>query len=243
MTAEHLGRLFQAFSQADASTTRALRRHRAGAGDHPPLLSRWAATSRSRARPGWARRSPSGCRPPSAEPPPEPAEAARGRRLRPGIWRPGGVLVIDDDPALRELLRRFLAKEGFRVVDVGSGTEGLRQARLMRPAAILLDVQMSGMDGWSVLAALRDDPQLSGIPVVMLSVVDDKQRGFALGAADYLVKPFDRQRLVTILARHGVPRGESRDTSPARAAGKRGIRLPGPLLARHQNPTTVRGGP
>jgi CheY-like chemotaxis protein len=114
----------------------------------------------------------------------------------------GTVLVIDDEAAVRDLMQRFLAKEGFRVVTAAGGEEGLRRARELRPDAITLDVMMPGMDGWAVLSALKADPEVADIPVVMLTIVDDKNLGYALGAADYLTKPIDRERLVTVLKEH-----------------------------------------
>ena len=112
------------------------------------------------------------------------------------------VLVIDDDPMVRELMERFLAKDGFRVVQATDGDEGLRLAREELPCVITLDVMMPGSDGWSVLAHLKSDPQTADIPVVMLTMVDDFQRGFALGAADYFTKPIDWQRLGKILRKY-----------------------------------------
>jgi len=112
------------------------------------------------------------------------------------------VLVIDDDPASREVLSQFLARKGFRVEIAASGEEGLALARKLRPLAITLDVVMPGMDGWSVLGALKADPDLADIPVIMLTIVDARNKGFRLGAADYLVKPVDPGRLTAVLRRH-----------------------------------------
>ena len=114
----------------------------------------------------------------------------------------GAVLVIDDDPTVRELLQRSLTKEGIRVVCAAGGEEGLRLARELQPTAITLDVMMPGMDGWAVLTALKADAALADIPVIMLTIVDDKNLGYALGAADYLTKPVDRDRLVAILKKY-----------------------------------------
>jgi CheY-like chemotaxis protein len=112
------------------------------------------------------------------------------------------VLVVDDEEPVRDLMQRFLVKEGFRVVTAPGGEEGLRLARELKPDAITLDVMMPGMDGWAVLSALKADPAVADIPVVMLTIVDDKNLGYALGAADYLTKPIDRERLVTALRQH-----------------------------------------
>jgi CheY-like chemotaxis protein len=99
-------------------------------------------------------------------------------------------------------MQRFLTKEGFRVVPAATGEEGLRLARDLRPDAITLDVMMPGMDGWAVLSALKADPDVADIPVVMLTIVDDRNLGYALGASDYLTKPIERERLVTVLDKY-----------------------------------------
>ncbi len=112
------------------------------------------------------------------------------------------VLVIDDDPTQRELMQRFLTGEGFNVRAAASGEEGLRLARQFKPVAITLDVMMPGMDGWSVLSSLKSDVGLRDIPVIMVTMVDDPDRGFTLGAADYATKPINRRRLAQILRKH-----------------------------------------
>jgi CheY-like chemotaxis protein len=112
------------------------------------------------------------------------------------------VLVIDDDPLVHDLLARYLARDGFRVVAAASGREGLELARTLRPLAITLDVIMPGLDGWAVLAALKSNPDLADIPVVIVTMTDDRHMGYALGAADYVTKPFDPNRLTAILRRH-----------------------------------------
>ncbi len=112
------------------------------------------------------------------------------------------VLVIDDDPVQRELMERFLSKEGFVVRTAAGGDAGLRLARQLQPLAITLDVMMPDMDGWSVLSALKADAALRDIPVIMVTMLDDPERGFTLGAADYATKPVDRQRLSQILKKY-----------------------------------------
>jgi CheY-like chemotaxis protein/anti-sigma regulatory factor (Ser/Thr protein kinase) len=199
MTQEQLERLFEAFSQADAATTRkyggtglglALSRRlcrimggdvtvesKAGLGS--TFTIRLPAVVTDRAEPA----------PPSTPP----------GRATPAL---GTVLVIDDEVAIRDLMQRFLVKEGFRAVAAAGGEEGLRLARELRPDAITLDVMMPGMDGWAVLTALKADPTVADIPVIMLTIVDDKNLGYALGAADYLTKPIERDRLLTVLRAH-----------------------------------------
>jgi len=112
------------------------------------------------------------------------------------------VLVIDDDATARELIADHLKAEGFSVVTAAGGVEGLKLAKELRPTAITLDVMMPDLDGWSVLAALRQDPALADIPVIMVTIVDEHRRGIALGAAGYLTKPIDRERLHRLVARY-----------------------------------------
>src|SRR5205085_8118545 len=114
----------------------------------------------------------------------------------------GTVLVVDDDPAVRDLMQRYLDREGFRVVAASNGHEGLRLARQLRPAVITLDVLMPGMDGWDVLTALKADPGTADIPVIMLTIADDRNLGHALGAAEYMTKPIDRDRLTDLLRQY-----------------------------------------
>jgi DNA-binding response OmpR family regulator len=112
------------------------------------------------------------------------------------------ILAIDDDPTIHDLLKRFLTKQGFNVQTAISGVEGLRLAREIEPEAITLDVMMPGMDGWSVLTALKANPKTANIPVVMMTMVDDRNLGYALGASDYLLKPIDQRNLGTILDKY-----------------------------------------
>ncbi len=109
------------------------------------------------------------------------------------------VLVIEDDPAVRQILIRSLEKEGFSPVSASTGEEGLRLAKELQPNAITLDVRLPGQDGWTVLAALKEDPDLRHIPVVMCTIVDERAKARELGAAEYLVKPIDREKLLSIL--------------------------------------------
>ncbi|NCG20980.1 MAG: response regulator [Rhodobacterales bacterium] len=109
------------------------------------------------------------------------------------------VLVIDDDPSVRELLARTLAKDGFNVITASGGEQGVARAKDFAPAVITLDLMMPGMDGWAVLAALKNDAVIAHIPVVMGSMVDERSRGYALCASAYLTKPIDGGQLVNTL--------------------------------------------
>jgi len=112
------------------------------------------------------------------------------------------VLVIDDDPDTRDLIARCLSKQGFRVRSSASGEAGLELAKELLPDAITLDVMMPSMDGWAVLSALKADPDLADIPVIMLTFLDDKNQGLELGAAEYLRKPLDYKRFAALLSKY-----------------------------------------
>jgi DNA-binding response OmpR family regulator len=117
---------------------------------------------------------------------------------------PGPVLLIDDDPTLLEALSRILVRDGFEARTAQNGLEGLRMARECRPSLIVLDVMMPLMDGWEVLKAFKADPALASIPVVMLTILDQVERGLALGAAEFLFKPIDRAQLSGVLQKFRV---------------------------------------
>jgi CheY-like chemotaxis protein len=111
------------------------------------------------------------------------------------------VLAIDDNRDDLELLRENLHESGYEVVGAASGEEGLVQAKALRPHVITLDVMMPVKDGWQVLYDLKADPATRDIPVVMLTIVDKKPLAYELGAADYLLKPFDNAAIVASLSR------------------------------------------
>jgi len=112
----------------------------------------------------------------------------------------GGILVVEDDPRSADLLRIILEGAGHTVVVARDGVEGLELAHRLSPAAIVLDVLLPRLDGWELLARLKRDPATSGLPVVIVSMLDERGAGFALGAAEYLVKPVDRDALLGALA-------------------------------------------
>jgi signal transduction histidine kinase/CheY-like chemotaxis protein len=131
------------------------------------------------------------------------------------------ILVVDDDPFARDLMTRFLTREGFGVVSSGRGHEVFSLARQWRPAAITLDVLMGDSNGWDILAQLKADPDLTSIPVIMVSIIDDKTRAFALGASDYLTKPIHPEKLSAALQKFRVDGANTRvliieDDEPSR---------------------------
>jgi signal transduction histidine kinase/CheY-like chemotaxis protein len=206
MTAEQTAKLFEEFIQADASTTRkyggtglglAISRRfcRMMGGDITVESTAGRGSTFTIRLPAEVMAGEDGDGRRTSLPVSDvPRSAPPGRASR-------KVLVIDDDPTVRELMERFLVKEGFPVVTAASGVEGLRRVREIRPAAITLDVLMPDLDGWTVLAALKGDPELADIPVIFVTILDEKTRGYWLGAADYLVKPVDRERLAQVLQR------------------------------------------
>ena len=199
MTTEQLAKLFEAFTQADAATTRRYGGTGLGLALSRRLCRMMGGDVTVESTSGQG--STFIIRLPALvaeliEAAPAPAAFAH---VESGA---GTVLVIDDEASVRDLMQRFLTKEGFRVVTAAGGEDGLRYARELRPDAITLDVMMPGMDGWAVLSALKADPDVTDIPVIMLTIVDDRNLGYALGASDYLTKPIDRERLVTVLRKH-----------------------------------------
>lgn len=115
---------------------------------------------------------------------------------------PALCLIVDDDEMLRALTRAALEGAGFLVEEIPDGERLVAEFRRLRPDVILLDVLMPGLDGWAVLGALKGDPATADIPVILLTILDDRDLGYALGAADYLTKPIDRDRLLRAVCKH-----------------------------------------
>ncbi len=146
-----------------------------------------------------------------------PSSAATGAPVRPPAQRtelelelaPASagptILVIEDDPSAVRLLREYLKPSGYAVHVASGGEEGLRVARRLGPAAIILDVLLPGVDGWEVLRRIKADDALASIPVIIVTVVDEREIGLALGAVDYIVKPIERHALLRSLRRHVRP--------------------------------------
>jgi signal transduction histidine kinase/CheY-like chemotaxis protein len=200
MTEEQIGRLFHEFSQADASTTRKYGGTGLGLAISKRFCQMMGGDITVKSMPGKG--STFTIRLPRivqiGETVVTQARAEATQRVGEKTQEPL-ILVVDDDATARDLVERHLERSGFAVVTAPGGREGLRLVRELRPAAVTLDIMMPDIDGWTVLAAIKGDPELAGIPVVLMSIVDQKNRGYALGAADYLVKPVDRVKLVETL--------------------------------------------
>ncbi len=225
MTPEQLGRLFEAFAQAEASTAAKY----GGTGLGLAISRRFCqlmggevvVASEVGEGSTFTVRLP-------AEAPVEAAPLGDAGVPRRADRAAGTVLVIDDDATARDLVARFLEKLGLEVIGAADGAAGLKAARECDPDVITLDVMMPGLDGWAVLTALKGDPATAEIPVVMLSVVDEKNLGFALGASEYLTKPIDRDHLTRVLRRFGRTDGSRRvlvvdDDLQARSALRRAM--------------------
>ncbi len=207
MTPDQLAKLFERFAQADDSTTRrfggtglglAITRAfcRLLGGDVTVESTYGEGTTFSMRLP---RTMPDGPQTEENTPAPRDGDAASSAEL---------VLVIDDDAAQRDLLTRFLEREGFAVQTAPDGRDGLELARTVQPRAILLDVMMPQMDGWSVLNALKADSETAGIPVVMVTFVNEQGLGQSLGAADYVLKPVQWDQLKMVMEQFREAEGD-----------------------------------
>jgi two-component system sensor histidine kinase/response regulator len=223
ITAEQKENLFREFSQADTSIARKY----GGTGLGLAISHRFSQIMRGTitvdSKPGrgstFTIQLPAEVTMLSSEPPQSQLPAAIPAASPLNQLDRGTILVIDDDPAVRDLMSRFLMKQGFHVVTGDSGTEGLRLAKRVDPVLITLDVEMPEMDGWRVLEQLKADSDLAEIPVIMVTVADSEPRGFELGASSYLVKPVDRERLAVLVEQCRIARPPGRKASaiPERA--------------------------
>ena len=201
MTPEQVSKLFQRFVQADASTTRNYGGTGLGLSLTKALCEILGGSVAVESVAGkgttFTARLPGSYRTEGAATISEPEDmAATGGDL---------VLVIDDDADQRALMTKFLHREAFKVRTAGDGETGLALARALRPRAILLDVMMPGVDGWSVLSALKADPDLDAIPVIMVTFVEQRALAASLGASDYVMKPVRWDRFKAVMDRYRPP--------------------------------------
>lgn len=206
MTPEQLGKLFKAFTQADASTTRKYggtglglvitKRFCEMMGGNISVESEYGVGSTF-----------------TVQLPIKVAESVKSEAAEvsaselsempdTSLKQTNTVLLIDDDPVTHELIDRFLVKEGFKVVATTDPEQGIKIAKAIHPNAIILDVIMPKMDGWSVLNHIKSDPELAYIPVIMSTIVQEQNLGYALGATDYLTKPIKSEQLRKILPKY-----------------------------------------
>jgi|GEM_PF-2891642 len=198
MTEEQTHRIFHDFTQADSSTTRKYGGTGLGLAISQRIARLLGGEIDVASRPGegstFTFRLPSEGAVPVTSPPDKAAALPT-------------ILAIDTDPTVRELISRFLTRDGFRVETATNGIEGLRRARELQPDLITLALLMPILDGWAVLKTLKADPALKQIPVVIISMQEERTMGLALGAVDYLVKPVDWASLGDRLRPHLRARG------------------------------------
>jgi len=197
MNEAQISKLFQAFSQADASTTRKYGGTGLGLAISRKFCQMMGGDIVVESEPGKG--STFSVHIPADVVDPKKVTLQVEEDSEGVIVEGSSVLVIDDDPSVRDVVKRSLTKEGVSVMTASNGEEGLELARKHRPDVITLDVQMPGMDGWEVLKTLKSDPELRQIAVIMMTNIDEKTTGYALGAAEYMTKPVDRDHLVEVL--------------------------------------------
>ncbi|MGL5062302.1 MAG: response regulator [Microcoleus sp.] len=200
MTPEQLQRVFQPFTQADSSTTKKYGGTGLGLAISQRFCQMMGGSIEVESDLGTG--TTFTVLLPRKIKLPEVENKVRTKNAPPRTPAAGTVLVVDDDPISRDLIERALARQGLRIEMAASGTQALNLAKQLRPDAITLDVMMPEMDGWAVLSALKADPDLAEIPVILLSFVGNKSLGFALGASDYLTKPVDGKRLAALLEKY-----------------------------------------
>jgi CheY-like chemotaxis protein len=203
MTPAQLNKVYDAFAQADPSTTRKYGGTGLGLAITRKLCEMLGGTIGVESEPGkgtvFTVMLPRRAGEIVEVAPVEPLTAHLPSTARESL---GHVLVIDDDPVMHELMTSYLTREGYSVTVADSGPAGLQRARELKPDVITVDIAMPGMDGWSVLSALKSDPDLREIPTIILTMGDNRNLGYALGASEYLMKPIDRERLSAVLRKY-----------------------------------------
>ncbi len=198
MTEEEIARIFRPFMQADASTTRRFGGTGLGLAITRRMAQLLGGDVSVRSAPGagstFSLRVLAQFADASIGEPVAQAPAAAGEHGR-------VVLVIDDEESARDLVARSLGRLGFTVLEAATAAEGLELARANAPDLALVDIQLPDLNGWALIARLKDDEATAGIPLIVHSVDDDRQKAIAAGACDLLTKPADRDALAAAALR------------------------------------------
>ena len=198
MHPDQLERLFQPFVQADSSTTRKFGGSGLGLAISRKFCRLLGGDISVTSAPGKGSTFVVILPRDISETPPAmlvPAPLDAAATVPPTESSEGAIVVIDDDPVARELIARSLRREGYLPICSSNVKEGLEQARRMRPVAIRMDVKMYGIDGWTGLKMIQSDPELTGTPVIMVSIVGDREKAIQLRPRAYLSKPMNHARL------------------------------------------------
>jgi len=200
MTEEQIGRLFKAFTQADSSTTRNFGGTGLGLTITKHFCTMMGGSIEVTSKPGEGSTFTVVL--------PDQADEQRDEKEHP-VGLPAAtagrtssainILVVDDDLAVHDVLAQTLSKEGYALTHARDGAEALEIMRKTPPDIVTLDVMMPKVDGWSVLGIMKSEPELEHIPVIMLTIVDDRNLGFSLGASEFMTKPIDRNKLIAFL--------------------------------------------
>jgi signal transduction histidine kinase/DNA-binding response OmpR family regulator len=200
MDEEQMARLFKPFAQADASTSSKFGGTGLGLAISKQFAQMMGGDIMLKSSPSAG--STFTLRVPARVKPARSPYAIVEKEQKPAPAPKGRVLVIDDDESVHGVLTNMLTREGYSTRIARTGKEGLRIAGEYHPDIVILDILMPGMDGWSVLAQLKAMPGMADVPMILLTMLENKEMGFALGAAEYLTKPIDASKLLPILDRH-----------------------------------------
>jgi len=200
MDEEQMARLFKPFTQADASTSSKFGGTGLGLAISKQFAQMMGGDITLTSAPGAG--STFTLRVPARVKPARSPYAAAEKEQQPAPAPKGRVLVIDDDESVHGVLANMLSREGYSTRIARDGKEGLRIAREYHPDIVILDILMPGVDGWSVLSQLKAMPGMEDVPIILLTMLENKEMGFALGAAEFLTKPIDASKLLPVLDRH-----------------------------------------
>jgi len=202
MTPEQMEKLFHPFTQADASTTRKYGGTGLGLAISQRLSQMMGGDIRVDSELGVGTSFTCWLPVMAEESRDVPSSVAEDEANAPNESGTIDILLIDDEASNYDLMRRYISKTGWSLAYAGAGAQGIRMAKQRRPSVICLDILMPETDGWDVLATLKSDPDTADIPVVVWTMLSDRQRGYALGVSEYLTKPSERDKLIDTISKY-----------------------------------------